>query len=396
MSGFITASEINRYISFQMKNDNNLRGVFIKGEISNFTNHLKSGHFYFTIKDEECSIKAVMFKNFASQVRFAPENGMSVIVMANVQVYERDGIYQLYVTDMQPDGLGAIYMQFEQLKEKLSKEGLFDEQYKQPLPYMPQTIGVVTAKTGAALQDIINVLGRRYPMGEIVVFPVFVQGDFAVSSICKAIEVANTTDCDVLIVGRGGGSIEDLAVFNSEDIARTAFASRIPIISAVGHEPDFTILDFVADYRAPTPSAAAEIVAPDIQELLKKIVHLEDKLHDAFYTGILRKEKLLEDYINKLLPLSVKNRVVSNEEKLKNITERLDTSIKNYYNVKIGELGQRVKLLDSLSPLKVLMRGYAAVYSNGKVIKSSKELKKDDKISVKFNDGEITAIVIDN
>lgn len=260
----VTVTQLNRYIKAKLSLDPKLSGLTVKGELSNFKCHQKSGHFYFTLKDEFCAVKAVMFRQNASRVRFAPEDGMKVIVTCSVQVYERDGVYQLYCEAMQPDGIGELYLAFEQRKEKLQKEGLFDPAHKRPLPRYPKRIGVVTSKTGAALQDILNILRRRYPIAEVVLFSALVQGEEAPASIVQGIRSAGKcSDLDVLIVGRGGGSMEDLWAFNDEAVAHAAYDSPVPVVSAVGHEVDFTILDFVADLRAPTPSAAAELCTPE-------------------------------------------------------------------------------------------------------------------------------------
>ena len=268
MENYVTVSQVNSYLKQRISEDENLSGLFIRGEISNFTNHLKTGHFYFTLKDEMSAIKAVMFRGSAQYVRFRPENGMSVIVFGRVGFYERDGVLQVYCEDMQPDGIGALSLAFEQLKDKLEKEGLFSIEHKKPLPRFPRKIAVITAKTGAALQDILNILGRRYPVTEVVLLSALVQGDQAPDSIVSCFQrLQGRTDIDVVILARGGGSLEDLWAFNSEKVAKAIYSCEIPVISAVGHEVDYTIADFVADYRAPTPSAAAEVVAPDIREL---------------------------------------------------------------------------------------------------------------------------------
>lgn len=279
----ITVSQLNRYIKAVLSADSNLKGICLKGEISNFTDHKKTGHFYFTLKDNSSSIRAIMFNGYASKVKFAPENGMNVVVSGNVQVFERDGTYQIYCETMEPDGVGALYLAFEQLKEKLAKEGLFAPEHKKPLPAMPMKIGVLTAKTGAALQDIINILSRRYPLATLVLVPTLVQGENAPKSIIHSLKlVQQYDDIDVLILGRGGGSIEDLWAFNDEEVAREIYRCTIPVISAVGHEIDYTIADFAADMRAPTPSAAAELVAPDCSVVLQQIEGTENLLQEIY------------------------------------------------------------------------------------------------------------------
>ena len=279
MNQILTVSQINGYLKGMLDEDVQLKSIYIRGEISNFTNHLRTGHFYFTLKDARTSIKAVMFKWNASRLRFMPQNGMSVIIFGSVQLFERDGICQIIYADMQPDGLGALYMAFEQLKERLGREGLFDSGHKKPLPQYPEKIAVVTAKTGAALQDIIHILSRRWPLGELILCPALVQGEGAPASIVSALQLAESVSPDVIIVGRGGGSLEDLWAFNDERVARAVYACKVPVISAVGHETDYTICDLVADLRAPTPSAAAELCAPDISGLRREIAELSDSLN---------------------------------------------------------------------------------------------------------------------
>ena len=279
MNQILTVSQINGYLKGMLDEDVQLKSIYIRGEISNFTNHLRTGHFYFTLKDARTSIKAVMFKWNVSRLRFMPQNGMSVIIFGSVQLFERDGICQIICADMQPDGLGALYMAFEQLKERLGREGLFDPGHKKPLPQYPEKIAVVTAKTGAALQDIIHILSRRWPLGELILCPALVQGEGAPASIVSALRLAESVSPDVSIVGRGGGSLEDLWAFNDERVARAVYACKVPVISAVGHETDYTICDLVADLRAPTPSAAAELCAPDISGLRREIAELSDSLN---------------------------------------------------------------------------------------------------------------------
>ncbi|MDE7289689.1 MAG: exodeoxyribonuclease VII large subunit, partial [Oscillospiraceae bacterium] len=286
MSSILTVSQINRYVASMIKGDKKLHGILAAGEISNFTCHNKTGHLYFTLKDSETSIKAVMFSSMASQLKFAPKSGMSVIVAADVRVYERDGAYQLYVTDMQPDGLGAMYLAFEQLKERLSAEGIFSMEHKKPIPQMPNKIGIVTSLDAAALQDMLKILSRRYPVAEVTVFPALVQGTNAPESLCRAISRADSSSLDLIICGRGGGSPEDLAAFNSEAVARSIYACNTPIISAVGHETDTSIADYAADLRAATPSAAAELAAPDISVLYDKINSVEKALNKAVSAAI--------------------------------------------------------------------------------------------------------------
>ncbi|NLK70630.1 MAG: exodeoxyribonuclease VII large subunit [Clostridiales bacterium] len=389
-----TVSQLNKYISFKIKEDEKLKGIIIKGEISNFTHHLRSGHFYFTLKDNESSIKAVMFKSFASTVKFMPEDGMSVIVLASVSVYERDGIYQLYVTDIQPDGVGKLYTAFEQLKDKLLKLGMFDESHKLPLPSYPKKIGVVTSKTGAALQDIINVLSRRYPIGEVVVFPAIVQGETAPQSISDAITKAQDSDCNVLIVARGGGSLEDLNAFNTEIVAYAVYNSRIPIISAVGHETDYTIADFVADMRAPTPSAAAEIAVPDIEQIILNLEFYRKRMLSALTKVLNMKYNRVAELTSKLQSYSLEYKLNIYEEKLAALDKRLASAMERKYILCESIFNRKITELDGLNPLKILSRGYSVVYKDKNLIYSSEQLQENDIIRVNLGKGKFTARVI--
>ena len=319
----LSVTQINRYISFKFKDDKKLSGVMIKGEISNFTAH-RSGHFYFTLKDKESSIKAVMFKSHAVNVKFMPENGMNVIAMGNISVFERDGIYQVYVTDIVPDGIGSVYVASEQLKAKLQKEGIFDQSAKRPIPQMPVKIGVVTSKTGAALQDIINILSRRYPIGELVLVPALVQGEGAADSISKALIQAGKFDCDVIILARGGGSLEDLTPFNTEKVAYAVYNSSVPVISAVGHETDVTIADLAADLRAPTPSAAAEVVSVSKEQLNGNLNYYNEKLKNLIRIKLNNAEASLERLTERLIRFSPQFKIENNIRKFDDLQKRLD------------------------------------------------------------------------
>ena len=393
MSSLLTVSQLNRYIAFRIKEDKQLKGILISGEISNFTNHTKSGHLYFTLKDSTSSVKAVMFASAASQLRFVPASGMRVIISANVQVYERDGVYQLYVNDMQPDGIGTLYIAFEQLKERLSAEGLFDESLKKPLPEFPTKIGIVTSIEAAALQDMLNIISRRYPIAEVVIYPCLVQGASAPESICSALKRADSGENDIIIIGRGGGSLEDLMAFNSESVARAIFNCETPVISAVGHETDTTIADYAADLRAPTPSAAAELAVPELSSLInffnasQKV--LEKKLIDK--TVFLRLQ--LENRERSLVSAEPKNRIENSEKLLDERKHRLHELLKIQTELKSAELRAKISALDNLSPTKIMMRGYSLVYKDDKLIHSVSELKTGDNISVKLHDGEIEAAI---
>lgn len=385
----LSVSQLNRYIKMNFDADENLANIFISGEISNFTNHYRTGHLYFTLKDDSAAVRAVMFNSSAKRLKFMPEDGMKVIARGRVSVYEASGQYQLYVDDMQPDGVGALNLAYEQLKEKLQKEGLFSEHHKKPLPPYPEKVGVITSPTGAAVRDIINVLGRRFPYAEIVFCPVLVQGEGAHLQLTDAVNLFNSERAaDVIIIGRGGGSIEDLWEFNDEGLARAVYNSEIPVISAVGHETDFTICDFVADMRAPTPSAAAELAVPDANELQYALSALKNRMFLNISSGIADRRSRLEY-------LTSKGALKSPDEMLSNRSQRLDTAFSKMlssYENRIG--GKKVEFisaataLSKLDPMSVLMRGFAFVSDkNGKNVYSSQALAKGDKINVRFHDG---------
>ena len=385
----LSVSQLNRYIKMNFDADENLANIFISGEISNFTNHYRTGHLYFTLKDDLAAVRAVMFNSSAKRLKFMPEDGMKVIARGRVSVYEASGQYQLYVDDMQPDGVGALNLAYEQLKEKLQKEGLFSELHKKPLPPYPEKVGVITSPTGAAVRDIINVLGRRFPYAEIVFCPVLVQGEGAHLQLTDAVNLFNSERAaDVIIIGRGGGSIEDLWEFNDEGLARAVYNSEIPVISAVGHETDFTICDFVADMRAPTPSAAAELAVPDANELQYALSALKNRMFLNVSSGIADRRSRLEY-------LTSKGALKSPDEMLSNRSQRLDTAFSKMlssYENRIG--GKKVEFisaataLSKLDPMSVLMRGFAFVSDkNGKNVYSSQALAKGDKINVRFHDG---------
>ncbi|MBD5139417.1 MAG: exodeoxyribonuclease VII large subunit [Ruminococcus sp.] len=393
MSAILTVTQLNRYIAFKLKEDGNLHGKLIRGEISNFTNHTKSGHFYFTLKDGESAVKAVMFSNMASRLPFMPKSGMRVIVSADVRVYERDGVYQLYVTDMQPDGAGALYLALEQLKERLSREGIFDEAGKKPLPSMPKKIGIVTSTEAAALQDMLNILARRYPLAEVTVFPAAVQGETAPESICRALRYADGRGMDLLICGRGGGSFEDLSAFNTEAVARCLYGCSTPVISAVGHETDFTVADMAADLRAPTPSAAAELAAPDITFLYGRLNALEKALTDSFRDRLDEKYQKLENAARRLERLDPKYRASRLKENFLQAEKRLEAAFRLKLTACGGLLAEKAAALDGLSPLKTLSRGYSLVYSGDKLVKSADELSAGDRVDIRLSDGTVSAVI---
>lgn len=391
----LSVSQLNFYIKSLFDSDSKLNDLLIQGEISNFTDHYKSGHLYFSLKDENSVVKAVMFSGNTKRLRFMPENGMKVIVRAKASLYEVSGQYQLYVEDMQPDGIGSLSLAFEQLKDKLKKEGLFNTSIKKTIPKYPEKIGVVTSDTGAAIKDIENILSRRYPIAEVILCPVLVQGEEAPRQIVDAIQRFNSIKaCDVMIVGRGGGSIEDLWAFNDERVARAIYESEIPIISAVGHETDFTISDFVADLRAPTPSAAAELAVPNINDIYTEI--------DSYVLS-LNKEitYILENYKT---DLSILSNTLKNKNPEKIIEEkrlRLDiiySELLKAFNNKLSLHKDKFAKLNSklniLSPLKVLSMGYTiAISSDGKSIKSVNDTEINENLILKMFDGEIDCVV---
>lgn len=393
MDQILTVSQINGYLKQLLDEDVQLKSIFIRGEISNFTNHLKTGHYYFTLKDQKASIKGIMFKWNTQHLRFMPQNGMNVIIFGSVQLFERDGICQIYCADMQPDGVGALYMAFEQLKEKLGGKGLFDEEHKRPLPPMPQRIGVVTAKTGAAIHDILNILSRRYPIGEVVLIPALVQGENAPDSICDAIGKAEKLGLDLLIVGRGGGSLEDLWAFNDERVAYAIYNCTIPVISAVGHEVDYTIADFVADLRAPTPSAAAELAAPDVQNLLRAVDVMRQELDSAIEEVLRDKADELEALQSDLRANSPETAVERSGERLISLKNRLTAAAEQTTEIKAVAFSGLAGKLEALSPLKVLTRGYSITFSGEKAVTSVKEAAVGDEIHTLVTDGTIVSTV---
>ena len=389
----LTVSQINRYVASRVREDGNLKHFMIRGEISNFAAPA-SGHLYFSLKDAESVVKAVMFRTAASRLRFRPENGMHVILTAGLTVYERDGVYQLNVTDMQPEGVGAVRLQLEQRIRKLRAEGLFEESAKRPLPQMPRTIGVITSGTGAALQDILNILRRRCPLVSVKVFPVLVQGEHAPQSICAALFAAERECCDVLILGRGGGASEDLNAFNAESVAYAVYNCPVPVISAVGHETDTTIADAVADRRAPTPSAAAELAVPDVQHLAEKVSIAQRQLYTA-YQGRIRREVQRHERLHSRLQLcSPQHRFRIQEEKRAQLTARLQKNMQLCLERKLAAYTRMQEKLTQLDPLRILQRGYAAVYDEAEnILPSAKQIHPQDTIRVRMHDGTITAKV---
>lgn len=392
----LTVSQLNLYAKSLLEQDMNLTNVFVSGEISNFTDHYRSGHLYMSIKDNSASISAVMFAGNATRLKFRPENGMSVIIRGRVSIYERDGRYQLYIDDMQPDGIGALALAFEQTKERLAKAGLFDAEHKQRIPEIPQRIGVISSPTGAAVQDVLNVLGRRFPMAEVIFAGVQVQGDSAAPTIIEAIKAMNAyTDVDTIIIARGGGSAEDLWPFNDEKLAYAIYDSEIPIISGVGHETDFTICDFVADLRAPTPSAAAELAVPDMREQKYYISALKASLDNALEVNIRELEYDLEKLVKSPILQNPKIIIENSEMYLDTLNSKINDSFKTLVTNYSSNFAMMCSRLESLSPLKVLSRGYSIVKSNENIITDKNDLSVGDKISLRFAKGTAKAEIIE-
>ncbi len=390
----LTVSQLNRYVKYIVEQDENLKTVFVVGEISNFTNHYRTGHYYLTLKDEQSSIKAVMFKSANSRLRFMPENSMNVIVRGRVAVFERDGVYQLYIDDMQPDGAGALSVAFEQLKNKLAAKGLFDIEKKKPIPKFPQRVGVVTSPTGAAIQDIINIISRRFPSVELILNPVSVQGENAAGQIASAIKAFNAAKgADVLIVGRGGGSLEDLWAFNEEIVALAVAESEIPVISAVGHETDFTICDFVADLRAPTPSAAAELAVPDCRQQKQFIRAANERMLEL----VCRAYDLRRSY-SELLTRRLE--AADPEAYIRDLRVRCDKAAMKMDSFAFSATAdERERLaalcakLDAMSPLKILGRGYAVAVKDGKSLTDVGKVNVGDEINILLANGSLDCTV---
>lgn len=391
----LSITQLNTYIKSKFDGDENLAHVFVSGEISNFTNHYKSGHFYLSLKDEKCVIRAVMFAQNARRIRFLPQDGMKVIVRGRVSVYEATGQYQLYIDDMQPDGLGALNLAFEQLKAKLEAEGLFAPERKKPLPAFPERIGVITSPTGAAVHDITSILARRYPLAEIVFCPVLVQGEGAAPQIVDALARFNRLLCaDVIILGRGGGSLEDLWPFNEEMVARAVAASGIPVISAVGHETDFTICDFVADLRAPTPSAAAELAVPDCAELEYTVRYDLSRLKQSMRKKLTGLKQNLDALTSRYSFKNPFNLIELERIRTDQLAVRLNQSMRRKTVDARSALSSVSGRLNALSPLATLSRGYSITYGqNGRVVTRISDVKTGERISVLLNEGTLGCVV---
>ena len=413
---YITVTQLTKYIKYKIDNDANLNEVFLKGEISNFKAHSR-GHYYFTLKDEGSRINAIMFASATKGIKFIPQDGMKVLVTGKISVFEANGGYQIYVNDMLEDGVGNLYIAFEQLKKKLEMEGLFDPSIKKKIPKIPNRVGVVTAPTGAAIKDIISTIKRRWPLVEILLFPSLVQGENAAVDIVKQIKRADNYNLDTLIVGRGGGSIEDLWPFNEEIVARAIYECQIPVISAVGHEIDFTISDFVADLRAPTPTGAAELAVPAISDVSNYLNQLKIRLNKSMQNKItIQKQKLnkiTSRYIftnpisiyqtKEMLFDSLIDRLKYSTVNLVTKKEKKYLELKNSYifktpyqliDKKANKYLQIVSKLETLSPLETIKRGYTMTKINNKVVTSSKKIKKGDHLEINFSDGTVEAEVV--
>ena len=389
----ISVSQLNSFVRLIIENSEVLGDVYVRGEISNFVNH-RSGHFYFSVKDENGAVKAVMFRTSAQKLAFLPENGMKVIVHGRVSVFERDGVYQLYADDIQPDGVGSLYFAYEQLKAKLSAEGLFDPAHKKSLPALPMRVGIVTSPTGAAIQDMKNIIGRRFPLCTVVLYPALVQGEGAPASIARGIRYFNEIkSVDLIIIGRGGGSIEDLWAFNNEALARIVYASELPIISAVGHESDFTICDFVADVRASTPSAAAELAVPEATELKMRIEERKERMDFLISSAVAQKRTRLETLERSKVLRSPQNTLDNRRIMLSSYMDSLDKSMEIVFGRKTSAYKASMAALGALNPLAVLSRGYSVAFSDGKLIKSTQSVSAGDRIETKVSDGVIYSTV---
>lgn len=391
----LSVSQVNMYIKALLDEIPQVKNVYICGEISNFKHYYNSGHMYFTLKDDKSQLKAVMFKNDNYRLKFTPENGMKVICFGQVGVYERDGVYQLYCRDMQPDGVGALTIAFEQLKVQLAQEGLFDEEHKKAIPKFPQKIGVVTSKMGAAVEDIKNVISRRYPLCEIIIVPTMVQGESAAQDIADSIRfIDENLGVDTIIVGRGGGSLEDLWAFNTEIVARAVYACKTPIISAVGHETDFTISDFVSDMRAPTPSAAAELAVPDIKSLIFQLNNFSVSIEKSLDFKISQCENSIKRYKDFFSKSNVDLFYANIRDKMAQYNEKLKDSITRIIENQTNTLSKNAEMLDNLSPLKILSRGYSVVKNEkSDIVTDSKNINVGDNVEIILSNGAFKATV---
>ena len=390
----LTVTQLNEFVKRMIDSSPILQNLTVRGEISNFKNHYATGHFYFTLKDEASQLKAVMFRSAASRLKFLPEDGMKVTVRGHLSAFTRDGVYQIYCDTMEPDGVGALYVAFEQLKRKLEAEGLFSPERKRPLPKIPARIGIITSPTGAAVRDMIHVTGRRFPAAEILVYPALVQGPDAPPQLVSGLEYFNRTgSADVIILGRGGGSLEDLWAFNDERVARAVAASRIPVISAVGHETDFTICDFVADLRAPTPSAAAELAVPDSMEERGVLYSFEMRTHRAMRERLRLERLRLEQLARKADLRDPRLLLTPHRLRLDSLSEKADRSVRARLQAERAKLSLLCGKLDAMNPMKVLVRGYAIAEKDGAVVTNVKALSAGDRLHLRLADGSAACIV---
>ena len=391
----LTVSQLNFYVKSVLDSDPRLNYVFLCGEISNLTDHYRSGHIYLSLKDNKSVIRAVMFARNARNLKFKPMEGMKVICRGRVTLYEATGQYQYYIEDMQPDGIGALYQAYEQLKEKLQSKGLFDESHKKPIPYCPKTIGVITSPTGAAVQDIKNILTRRFPSVNIILCPVLVQGDNAAPQLVDAVNKLNEYDlCDTIIIGRGGGSIEDLWAFNDENLAYAIYNSHIPVISAVGHETDFTICDFVSDLRAPTPSAGAELAVPDRNEILQNLDAQRQYLSSLMDKKLIENNNIVSEMTTKLLSLSPDDKIAKLYNDLDFLSQKYENNSNRIFQNTTNKIELLATKLESLNPVSTLKRGYSVVTNNDKTVTSVKDVKNGDTLAINVTDGKIISKVI--
>ncbi len=388
----LSVGQLNEYVKGMLESNDVLSDVWVRGEISNFTNHYKTGHYYFSLKDAQGAIGAVMFRSYAARLPFVPQNGMKVLLHGRVSLYVPGGQYQINADSMQPDGVGALYLAFEQLKAKLQAEGLFDQARKKPLPRIPSRIGIITSPTGAAIHDMINILGRRFPSAEILLYPALVQGAGAPASLIAGMQYFNQRDLvDLIIIGRGGGSMEDLWAFNDEQLARTVAASRLPVISAVGHESDFTVCDFVADRRAPTPSAAAELAVPDAAELVQALRSTEDRMRAALSLRVAQKRERVAQLAKSRVLTSPDRFLDDCRQRVGDLALRLDRAAEHRLTCAKGDFSRTAARLDALNPLAILTRGYAVVRAGETPVRSIVELRVGTPVRLTLADGEATA-----
>lgn len=388
----LTVTQLNKLLAYKVKSELKFKGAAVKGELSDLSIHYKSGHAFFSIKDEESSIRAVMFASNVQKLKFIPENGMNVLAVGNIEVYERDGTCQIIVTELNAlSGSGMVHMQTQILKEQLKKLGVFDEDNKKRIPLSPKKLAVVTSLTGAALQDILNIVGRRYPLCEVEVYPALVQGENAVHSLTQAIKSADASNADTLIVARGGGSAEDLMPFNSKQVTMAVYECKTPVISAVGHETDTTLTDYAADMRAPTPSAAAELAVPDISDMIKAVELLRSRLDKAMEAQLKKREAMLEGMELRLKTLSPQIKLDRDQKRLYAVGQKLNLLMQNRLRLELLRLDNCVSQLNMLSPFNVLKRGYSLVEKDGELVSEAHKLGIGDEVSIRFSDGRASA-----